>query len=246
MGSLGFFLYGAVFVLPIFVARTFHYDATQTGTMFIPGSILTALMMPFIGKAMQRGTDPKKLIFVGLFSIEICLFLMTQFSPQTSLPQLLFMLFVRGFAMAFLFVPINSSILSQFKGIDLGQVAGMLNLFRQIGGSMGIALIASLLVINSHQNYLDLTSKVSMLNSNTVQTITQSQLGMAHKMAEGIGMSSAKSATLQSLYYRIQGQVFMMSFIQLIWTIMFIFALSFLALWRIRFKSKVAVVADAH
>ena len=246
MGSLGFFLYGAVFVLPIFVSRTFHYDATQTGMMFIPGSILTALIMPFIGKAMQKGTDPKKLIFVGLFSIEACLFLMTQFSPQTSLTQLLFMLFVRGFAMAFLFVPINSSILSQFKGRDLGQVAGMLNLFRQIGGSMGIALIASLLVINSHQNYLDLTSKVSMLNPTTVQTVTQSQMGMSHKMVDSIGMSSTKAATLKSMYYRIQGQVFMMSFLQLVYVIMFIFALSFIALWRLRFQAKVVVVADSH
>ena len=246
MGSLGFFLYGAVFMLPIFVARTFHYDATQTGQMFIPGSILTALMMPFIGKQMQKGRDPKILIFIGLISIEFCLYLMTRFSPQTTYQQLIVMLFVRGFAMAFLFVPINSSILSQFKGIDLGQVAGMLNLFRQIGGSMGIALIASLLAINSHQNYLDLVSRISMLNPTTVQTYLQSQNGMTHKMTEAVGMSTPMAATLKTLYYRIQNQVFMMSFIQLVWVIMFVFAFSFIALWRIRFKSKTTVVMDAH
>ncbi len=246
MGSLGFFLYGAVFMLPIFVARTFHYDATQTGQMFIPGSILTALMMPFIGKQMQKGRDPKLLIFVGLVSIELCLYLMTRFSPQTTYQQLIAMLFVRGFAMAFLFVPINSSILSQFKGIDLGQVAGMLNLFRQIGGSMGIALIASLLAINSHQNYLDLVSRISLLNPTTVQTYLQSQNGMAHKMTESVGLSSPMAATLKTLYYRIQNQVFMMSFIQLVWVIMFVFAFSFIALWRIRFKAKTTVVLDAH
>jgi DHA2 family multidrug resistance protein len=246
MAGLGFFLYGVVFILPVFVARVFHYDATQTGQLFIPGSLLTALMMPFIGKQMQRGTDPKLLIFIGLTAIELCLFLMTRFSTMTSYSEMMVTLYVRGFAMAFLFVPINSSILSQFKGIDMGQVAGMLNLFRQIGGSMGIALIATLLSANSHQNYLDLVSKISLLNPSTMQIYMQSQAGLAGKMSDSMGMASPLQATLRTLYYRVQNQVFMMSFLQLVWVIMIVFSLSFLALWRIRFKSKSVVVMDSH
>ncbi|HAG90572.1 MAG TPA: hypothetical protein DCL41_01800 [Bdellovibrionales bacterium] len=52
MGFLGFFLYALVFLLPVFVQRTYGFTATQTGLLFIPGSVLTAMMMPVVGKLM--------------------------------------------------------------------------------------------------------------------------------------------------------------------------------------------------
>jgi DHA2 family multidrug resistance protein len=167
MASLGFFLYGAVFLLPIFVSRSYHFTATQIGLLFIPGSLITMFMMPVIGKLMTSGKNPKVLILIGLVTLEICMLYMTTFSPQSSRSDILNMLYIRGFALAFLFVPINSSILSQFKGADLGQVSGLLNLFRQVGGSTGVALVATLLSVNSHQNFLDLSNNVSLLNPNT-------------------------------------------------------------------------------
>lgn len=245
MTMLGFFLYALVFILPIFVTRVLHYDATQTGMLFIPGSLLTAFMMPFIGRAMGKGVNPKKLIFVGLFSIEICLLLCTQFSPLSGRNEILWMLFVRGFAMAFLFVPINSSILSQFSGSELGQVSGLLNLSRQIGGSIGIALVATLLSKNSHQNFLDLTQNISMLNPVAQAQYLQSAAGLAQKASWGIGFSNAAVATLKALYFRIQNQAFLLSFNQLVYVIMGTFLLAFIPLYLIRFKKKIAVV-DAH
>lgn len=247
MACLGFFLYGVVFLLPVFMVRTFHYDATQVGEMFIPGSILTAMMMPIIGKLLQSGKNPKTLIFVGLCSIEFCCYLMTQFSPLTSKGELLNMLFVRGFALALLFVPINSSILSQFSGPSLGQVAGLLNLFRQIGGSIGIALVATLLNSRSHQNFLDLTSKISLLNPQTQIQWKQMQSGLKMKMSDVIGLNSTEYiAPLKTFYYRLQNQVFMMSFLQLVVVIMMIFSVSFIPWYFLKFKKKPQAVMDAH
>lgn len=246
MGMVGFFLYGVVFILPIYVGRTLHFDATQTGMLFIPGSLLTAALMPFVGRQMYKGTNPKWLIFIGLLSLEVCLYLMTLLSPLSSKGEILRMLFVRGFGMAFLFVPINSSILSQFKGMELGQVSGLLNLARQIGGSVGIALIGTMLNKNSHQNYLDLSTKVSLLNSNAQSAYYSSANGLGQKMSEGLGMASGSDAALKSLYARIQNQVFMLSFKQLMFMMMLIFAVSFIPLYLLRFKEKTNKVVDAH
>lgn len=246
MAGLGFFLYGVVLLLPIFLARAYHYDATQVGAMFIPGSILTALMMPMIGKMMQSGRNPKILILIGLTAIEVCLWLMTMVSPFSDKSQIMTILYVRGFAMAFLFVPINSSILSQYKGPNLGQVAGMMNLFRQIGGSLGIALVATMLNVRSAQNYLDLASKVSLLNPATQSQYYPMQNAMTQKMSDSIGMATGTNLTLKNLYFRIQNQVFMMSFIQLIFIMMMIFSLTFIPLYFLRLKGKTTAVMDAH
>ncbi|KYG64020.1 hypothetical protein AZI86_14530 [Bdellovibrio bacteriovorus] len=246
MGMVGFFLYGVVFILPIYVARTLHFDATQTGMLFIPGSLLTAALMPFVGNMMYKGVNPKWLIFVGLMSLEVCLYLMTLLSPLSAEGEVLRMLFVRGLGMAFLFVPINSSILSQFHGIEMGQVSGLLNLARQIGGSIGIALIGTLLTKKSHQNYLDLSGNISLLNPNVQSQFSSGAAGMGMKMSDAIGMASGQDVALRSLYGRIQNQVFMLSFQQLMWTMMIIFAISFIPLYFLKYKEKTNVVVDSH
>lgn len=246
MGLLGFFLYSVVFILPVFLSRSYHYTATQTGAFFIPGSLITAALMPFIGQAMTRGVNPKILIAIGLSLVELCLFLMTKFSPMSPKDEILRMLYVRGVAMAFLFVPINSSILSQFKGAALSQVSGLMNLFRQIGGSIGIAAAGTLLTMRNQQNYVDLLSHVSLLNPNTQLAFYQGLGGFGSKMVEGIGMSTSRDAILHALYGRIQAQAFMMSFLQLVWVVMIVFVFAFIPLYRLQLKSKVTKPVDAH
>ncbi len=246
MGSVGFFLYGLVFLLPVFLVQTYHYTATQVGILFIPGSLLTAMLMPFIGKSLSAGRDPKTLIFIGFATIELCLFFFTKLSPLSSESEILFALYIRGAAMAFLFVPINSSILSQFHGVHMGQVSGLLNLFRQIGGSVGVALVATLLSSYSHQNYVDLAAKVSLLNHNTQLAYSSAQQGLATKSSGNLGMATAAEAATKTLFYRLRAQVFMMSFNQLIWTMMIIFSLAFIPWYLIRLKNKPTGPIDAH
>lgn len=246
MAALGFFLYGIVFALPIFLGTSFHYDATQIGAIFIPGSLVTMAMMPIIGRLMQARVSPKILIAIGFISLEVCSLLMTQFSPLSSRDEILRMLYVRGFALAFLFVPINSGILSQFTGSAMGQVSGLLNLFRQIGGSMGIALVATLLNVLSKQNYLDLSSNLSLLNPNVQAFYQQINSGMNGKLARDVGFNSGAQSAIKILYYKVQAQVFMMSFIQLVLIMFALVALAFIPLALLKFKRAPVAVMDAH
>lgn len=246
MMCLGFFLYGLVFLLPVFLGVTFHYDATQIGQMFIPGSLVTMAMMPVIGRLMQAGVNPKGLIAFGFLNIIFCCYLMTDFSPLTSRDQILHMLYVRGFALAWLFVPINSSILSQFTGAQMGQVSGLLNLFRQIGGSMGIALCATMLTKLGRQNYTDLSSGMSWLNPNVQSYYTQTNAALAAKMGRNVGFVEGNQAALRAINGKVQAQVFVMSFLQLVTLMMILVSLAFIPLYLLQLRKKVAVVADSH
>jgi DHA2 family multidrug resistance protein len=245
MAMVGFFLYAVVFILPIFVTSTLHYDATQTGILFIPGALVTVFMMPIVGKAMSK-VDSRLLIMIGLFGVEATLLVLAQLSTLAGEHEVLTGLYVRGFAMAFLFVPINSSILSQFKGVNLGQVSGLLNLFRQIGGGIGIALVGTLLSMQSQQNYVDISSKVSLLDQPTQIQLQQIQSGLRTKLPDEVGQSTARDAAMKSIAGRIQGQVFMLSFNQLMYTIAIIFLFAFIPLSLIRFRNRPIAVSDAH
>jgi len=245
MMCLGLMLFGLIFVLPIFVGTTLHYDATQTGMLFIPGALTTAACMPFVGM-MLRKIDPRYLILFGVFVVEGCLYLMTQFSSQSGERELFWALLVRGLGLGFLFVPINTAVLGQFRGESLGQVAGLLNLFRQLGGSIGIALIGTLLDRRNRQNYIDVVSHVSLLSPATDLTLRQTQSGMMTKLGGEVGFAAPSAAALRSLGYRVQAQVFMMSFVQLMWTLLIIFGFSLIPLYFLKVDKKVEGPVDAH
>ncbi|MBC7714543.1 MAG: DHA2 family efflux MFS transporter permease subunit [Rhizobacter sp.] len=246
MGLLGFYLYGVLFVLPVFVSTAFRYTATQTGTLFIPGSLVTMALMPVVGKMMVSGVSVKKLIFVGITGLMVCMLALIDLSPMSSQSDILIALYVRGFSLAFLFVPINSGILSQFTGATMGQVSGLLNLSRQIGGSIGIALVGTLLSMRGQQNYVDLASKVSLLNATTQQAYYSSAAGISKKLSSGVGMLRADKAALTSIKHRIDAQVFMMSFNQLMWIIMLIFAFAYIPWWFLKLKVKPTGVVSDH
>ena len=238
MSMLGLMLYGVMFVLPLFMARVIHLDATQTGNMFIPGAMITALMMPFVGKMLAK-MDPRYLILTGIIAIDCMLMFMTQFSSMTDRGQVFATLIMRGVGMAFLFVPINAVVLGSVSGQALGQVAGLMNLMRQLGGSIGIALIDTLLERSSHQNMADLSAHMSVLNPGTQVAL--------HKMGVG-DLSQIPNKTMNMIHMRLDQQVYLMSFNQMMWYIFFIFSLAFIPLYLLKVPKAVNAKAamDAH
>ena len=238
MFMLGFMLFGVMFILPIFMLRVLHFDATQTGLMFIPGALLTAFTMPFIGKALSK-FDARILIFIGVTFVLCMLLMMTKFSSMTGRDQVFWALIVRGAGMGFLFVPINGVVLGQFRGQALGQVAGLMNLLRQIGGSVGIALMDTLLERKTHQNELDLASHMSVFNPATQNELLR--LGVTD-------FNHVPSITLKSLSLRLAQQVYMMSFTQMIWYVLIIYLFSLIPLFLLKTPGKIDPKAamDAH
>lgn len=247
MMALGLMLYSTVFVLPIFVNNILNYTATQTGILFIPGALITALMMPMVGTLLKK-IDARLLILTGMIIIEAFLYLLTELNATSTDHQMFMPLIVRGFGMAFLFVPINSVVLSQFSGSDLGQVAGLMNLMRQIGGSVGIAVLSSLLQALSAKNYTLLLSRISLLNPILNQQLLGSEAAFASKLPQQLGVGIQKAnemAAYKMLYFRIQKQVFCLSFSQIIWVLIFSFGLALIPLFFIKPPKKLVAV-DAH
>jgi DHA2 family multidrug resistance protein len=238
MFMLGFMLFGVMFILPIFVSRVLHFDATQTGMMFIPGALLTMVCMPMVGKALAK-TDPRYLILWGISMVVWMLLTMTHYSSLTSETQVFHTLLIRGAGMAFLFVPINAVVLGQFRGADLGQVAGLMNLLRQIGGSVGIALMDTLLERTSHQNAADLATGVSVLNPGT----------QAELMRMGVtDMGHISAPVMASIAMRMDQQEYLMSFTQMMWYVLIIYSLSLIPLYFLKVPKNLDLAAakDAH
>jgi DHA2 family multidrug resistance protein len=235
MLMLGIMLYSLTFIVPIFAAEAVHLDATQTGILYLPPSVITAMAMMPVG-LLSRRVNPKILVFIGICLGITALLLMSGFSTKTGQNDIYLPLTFRGLAAAFLFVPINTMVLGQFRGEALGQVAGLMNFFRQLGGSIGIASLTTLMARFSAQNYADLLSHISALNPAAWQTLRNAQ-GLAHsKMSGEIGLGSAHTLAVKMLYQRTMAQVFVMSFDQICWVIVLILAVSLIPLYVAKTK----------
>lgn len=232
MGAMGMVLYALVFLIPVYTDRQIGMDATHTGYLYIPGSLATMVMMPIIGLLLTH-VNPKFIITTGGILILFCLFLFSHFTSESGYWNILWALVFRGIGLGCLFVPINSVVLSQFRGEQLGQAAGLLNLFRQIGGSVGIAGMTTFLDRYSAQLRNDLRPYAGL--SNPVATLI---------LQKGQGFAAAPE--LANLQGRVEKQVFQLSFNRLMILVLFIYALTFIPLFTMKLQKKVTGVAPAH
>jgi DHA2 family multidrug resistance protein len=130
--------------------------------MLVPSSIATGLMMPIVGRAIQKGVSQKYLIAMGFSAFfGFSLWAYTIITPFTAEGDFFWMLMLRGVGLGFLFVPTTTLALSSLKGKEIGQGAAFTGMVRQLGGSFGIALISTYISRRSVQHRGDLANHIS-------------------------------------------------------------------------------------
>lgn len=164
---LGFVLFGSVFILPLYMQQFLGFTATSTGAIFIPGALLSGMSMPIVGRVLQSGANPKNLIIVGFLLTAIFVgwisFILTS---ATSESYFFWPLLIRGIGMGFIFVPISNLALAGLQGRDLGQASGLMNMIRQIGGSISVALVGVMTETIGAQHRNDMLPYMSNSNPN--------------------------------------------------------------------------------
>ena len=247
MISLGVMLYALTFAVPVFVSRVLpNMTATQTGLLFMPGSLVTAAFMLPVGMLVSR-VNPKLLVLFGLIMGVSSVLAMAQFTTDTSANMILVPLVLRGMGMAFLFIPINQMVLGEFDGAELGQVSGMQNFFRQMGGSIGIASLDTLLTRFGAQHYNDMLTNVNALNPAAYRAVVQAGASSGLRMSNSVGLWANANVAIKGLYGRTMQQVFVLSFEQLCYVIAIVVAAGLIPLWLIKPTRKAGKpIMDAH
>ncbi len=246
MMALGIILYTLTFVVPIFSDNVIRLSATQTGVLFIPGSIATAMTMMMVSR-LAKYFHPRVIILTGIGVALSSVLLMTRFSTSTGQHDLFIPLILRGVGAGMLFLPILSTVTSRFKGEALAQVNGLMNFFRQIGGSIGIASLSMLLTRFSKQDYADLMSKVTLLSPQGYHDFIRLTGSVpTQSLGKNIGFGSPLALSVKSLYGRVLHQTFIMSFNQLCWCIIIIVSSMVIPVFLMKMDRRLDTHVDAH
>jgi DHA2 family multidrug resistance protein len=242
---LGFGLYGSTFIIPIYSQSVLGWSATDAGLLLIPSSITTGIMMPFIGKMIQRGISQTYLVAAGFFAFFLFTFLMRNvLTPDTGVEHMFWPLILRGVGLGLLFVPITTLSLSTLKGKHIGEGAAFTGMMRQLGGSFGIAIITTYLSRFNQEHRVNLIAHLDQTSFEVQQTIHRLQMGF---MAKGYSTNEALAKAYKVIEYKVMTQSSVLSFMDIFMYlgILFLLCIPFILLIK-KGKNKVNPAEAMH
>jgi MFS transporter, DHA2 family, multidrug resistance protein len=147
--SLGMF--GSTFLLPIYLQNSLGYTALQAGSVFLPVGIIQGITAPVSGRISDK-INPKLPLIIGVILFSFSFYLNSKLSWLTELDYIMISLYLRGFAMGLMFTALSTISLSEIPREKMAQASAITNSIRQLGGSLGVALLATLLTtrVNFH------------------------------------------------------------------------------------------------
>ena len=137
-------MFGVFFFISLFMQNVLGYSAVRAGAAFLPMTILIILVAPVAGKASDR-LGSRWLMTAGMTMVALSLLIFAQLQRDSSYLSLLPGMVLGGFGMAITMTPMTAAALSSVPVDKAGVGSGMLNTFRQVGGSLGIAVMGAIL-----------------------------------------------------------------------------------------------------
>jgi len=140
--SMGMF--GSTFLLPLYLQNSLDYTALQSGAVFLPVGIIQGIMSPISGMIADK-SNPKVPIILGILLLTLSLYINSDLSFLTEHSFIMSSLYIRGFAMGIMFTPLNQISFLTIPHDKMAQASSITNTIRQIGGSVGVAFLTTVL-----------------------------------------------------------------------------------------------------
>jgi DHA2 family multidrug resistance protein len=151
----GIVLFGSTVLIPQMLQSLYGYTATDAGFVLGPGAFVIVLMAPLVVRLVRR-IPVRALIMLGYTVLGLAMWYFAGFNLATDYRREALARVVQGFGIAFLFIPISQLAYSYLPPGKNNKASSLTNLFRNLGGSVGIALVTTLLERRSqfHQSVL--------------------------------------------------------------------------------------------
>lgn len=144
MFLFGMGMFGSTFLMPLYLQNSLGYTAVQAGAVFLPVGILQGLISPISGLAADK-INPKIPVVIGILMMALSFYLNSQMSYLTEKSFIYTTLVLRGVGMGMLFTPLAAVSLIEIPREKMAQASGLTNTIRQLAGSFGVAILATLL-----------------------------------------------------------------------------------------------------
>jgi MFS transporter, DHA2 family, multidrug resistance protein len=201
-------LFGTLVLLPIYLQTLMGYTATLAGLVLAPGGVANLVALPIVGRFLHR-YNPKVFVMVGILLTAYSTLLMAGFTLGVDFATVLWPRIFMGVGMGMLFIPLTTLTIASIKKEDMGNATALYNLIRNLGGSIGIAIVTTVVSRRSqfHQSRL-----IEQLTPYDSMYALRAQQGANLLQQKGIDPSSANHGGLGIMYENMIRQAAMLSF----------------------------------
>ncbi|AKU91338.1 DHA2 family efflux MFS transporter permease subunit [Vulgatibacter incomptus] len=205
---VGMALYGALFALPLFAQMIMGYDSQQTGLLMLPGALASAAAMPFVAR-LNRKVDPRILLTVGSLVLVAAVMMLSRLSPQTGADSLFWPLIVRSIGTSMMFLPLTLAAIGPIPKHEISKATGLFALTRQLGGSIGVALLTTILAQRNAFHRTVLVEKLGAGDPGVLERLGTLTGGL---VAKGFDPETARQKALALLDGMVNQQASVLSF----------------------------------
>lgn len=193
---MGVALFGSVFVLPIYLQGMLRMSAWQTGMVILPGALATTVSMAVAGRLANR-VDARPMIMIGIVLFFASMWRLSQLTSATGGDDFFWPLIWRGLGLGMMFVPLTNLTLSGLDKREIGAGSALSNFSRQIGGSLGIAAIATMLTRYTQQARAVLGEHVTAYDPASLARVASLSKGFAARGADTFTAQRLAYATIE-------------------------------------------------
>jgi DHA2 family multidrug resistance protein len=201
-------LMSLTFLLPLFMEEVLGFTATQSGLALMPRTLIMMLFTPLIGKIYNK-VSPRIVVAFGVVLFSLSAFQMSHYTLDTAPGGIVGALLIQGCAFSCLWVPLTTVSLSSIPRQKLADATGSSSLVRQIGGSVGLAIFATLLSRSQSTARVGLIAHLFPGNPQVL-----ARLGAARQMLGRGGMdaTTARSTANAMIDFAVSRQATVLSF----------------------------------
>lgn len=222
-------IYGLVALQPLFLQTLLGYPALEAGLTVSPRGIGAFFALFVVGSLIAR-LGGRRLAAFGFVVFSVAAYLFSRLSLDMARINLLTPNLVSGFGAGFIFVPLTTVGMATLRNDQIGNAAGIQNLVRNLGGSVGISFVSTMLerFAQTHQAYM--TGRISALNPVYVQDVGRLQ----RVLQSHFSPADARARAEGMIYNLVHQQTGYWAFINLFYTFMWVGLVCALGVWMLR------------
>jgi len=206
---MGFVLYGSLVLLPLFMQTLLGWTATTAGIWNSPRGVGMALCLPLVGYLLGRGWDGRWMLVFAFCLAGACFFGYARMTLDSGTWDIFWIQIVQGFGLGFLFVPLTTLTMSPIPKAETSYGTSLYNTMRNIGSSIGISFVTTLVVRRAQFHQQMLGSRLTPSNATSQEAFAQ----LTHFLAlQGTDRATAAHQAGGLLYKLLQQQAALLSY----------------------------------
>lgn len=242
MTVLGAVSFGSIYVIPVYCAQIQGYNAQQIGYVVMWSGLPQLFLFPLMPLVMRR-VDPRLLVVAGTLFFAASCFINVNLTHDVGMDQLILPQLLRAVGQPLFTIPLSQLSTAGLAPRDTADASALSSMMRNLGGSIGIAALASMIDRREHFHFSALAEAVTVNATRTQEYLAKVAAAMQAHVTDPV---QAKAQAVAMLAQQVRREAYVMAYADAFWLVGVGLLISLLTVLILRKPDKKAAPVEAH